>query len=160
MSDSSHHMCHSKCQQWRDNVSGQHRCRIQRAMFCLMQWWFYRQRIVDDVRKWWWPWTNICMSRLEKTCTIFRWLSYWNKWYLYFRANVCLHLLWNALMLLAITCAIPNIDNGAITCQDSTVAEYNEQCSVSCNDGFIGNASAVTCENSGDLEPTTVCQGQ
>ena len=63
-------------------------------------------------------------------------------------------------MLLAITCAIPNIDNGAITCQDSAVAEYNEQCSVSCNDGFIGNASSVTCENSGDLEPTTVCQGQ
>ena len=59
----------------------------------------------------------------------------------------------------AITCAIPNVNNGAITCQDNTVAAYNEQCSVSCNDGFTGNASSVTCGNGGDLEPISVCQG-
>jgi len=50
-----------------------------------------------------------------------------------------------------VTCPIPKIDFGNITCIAAEEGSYNEICTVTCNDGYIGDSS-VTCGTDGDWD--------
>ena len=65
---------------------------------------------------------------------------------------------YNWYIVLAQRCPIPDIANGSIDCID-TEAEFEEDCSVSCEEGFTSDLDTVRCEASGLLEPMPQCRG-